>query len=145
MAANIAGGLRAAIITNSAITSQLPAYAGSFPVFRTRPAPANAPYPMILISPTVSAVDTFGRLAEEMPDILHDVSVYSDQESDAEYARVEAIARAIYDQFHRTRRSVTVPGYNVISVTATGPIPAPVDDDAKIGRVVTLRFRLEPQ
>lgn len=142
MATDLSEELRAAIIAASSVTDELPAWFDGFPVHTRRPVPADTPTPFIAISPDVSNVDTLEQLSSQAPEIIRDIGVYAEQATAADYRKVERIAYAIRDLFHRTRRAITVSGYTVKQILATGPIPAPVDDDADVGRIVTLTIQL---
>jgi len=133
--------LRTALVGVSGITTRLSAYKGSFPVFTRRPVPSDAPYPMIIVSPDIVKDDDDG-LSDSRPIITRDISVYGQNDKADKYDNVQAIGRLIHDLFHRKRGAITVPGWNVTSITAHGPIPAPVDDDQTVARMVTLSIQL---
>src|SRR5688572_16505570 len=123
--------LREALVAAASVTSQLPAYQGSYPVFTRRPVDAVAPYPMIVVSPDITKTDQDG-IDDQRPVIVRDISVYGLNDTPAKYRTVETLARAVHDLFHRNRLAITVSGWAVVAITATGPIPAPVDDDATV-------------
>lgn len=139
---DLAAPLRVALVGDSAITNELTAYAGDYPVFTRRPVPEDAPYPMIVVSPDV-AIDeqdgiNFNRQAQ-----VRDIAVYGKNNS-AEYRAVETLAYAIRSLFHRNSAAISVSGYNVIDIVTSGPIPAPTDDNQTVGRMVTLTVRMNP-
>lgn len=134
--------LRTALVGASVITSQLTAYKGSFPVFTRRPVDPAAPYPLIVISPNISKTDEDG-LTDQRPIIVRDIAVYGLNDTAAKYNTVVSLADAVHDLFHSQRQSITVTGgWNVVDIRATGPIPAPVDDDMTVARLVSLTVRL---
>lgn len=143
-APDLAAPLRTAIVGATAITSLLTAYKNSFPVFTRRPAPTDAPPIIIMISPDIAKTDEDG-LSDERPVILRDVSVFGPNNDAEPYRDVETIAGHVFDLFHRNRNAITVPGWHVVAITATGPIPAPTDDDQTVARLVTLRIQLARQ
>lgn len=144
MIADLAIPLRTAIVNNATIIALLPAYKGSFPVFTRRPAPENAPYPMILISTDVSANNEDG-INDYRPIQERDVAVYGMNDTAVNYRNVETIARAVRTLFHRQRQAITVSGWHVVTITARGPFAAPTDDDKTVGRVVPLVIQLAKQ
>lgn len=144
MTADLAAPIRAALVGASGITSLLSAYAGSFPIFTRRPAPADAPYPMIMVSPDISVTDRDG-VNDLQPVVQRDVAVYGQNDTAAHYRDVETIAYAVRTLFHRKWRALTVSGWGVVSIVARGPIPAPTDDEKTVGRLVTLEIALAKQ
>ncbi len=136
-------GLRAAILGNSAVTANLAPYMGSYAIFTRRPVPADAPYPMVIIS-EVTMTDEDG-VNTIRPVCVVDLVVYGTQgapnTSADHYRKVDAMARELRSMFHR-QRPITVAGYSVTQITASGPSPAPADDDQHVGRRVTLTIRL---
>lgn len=130
--------LRAAIIANAAITAKLGKYQGAPSVHTRRPVPVDAGFPMITVGPIITRSDEDG-INSHRPIVVIDVNTYG--EAAAHYRDVEAVADMIYAMFHR-QRPITVAGYSVTQITATGPSPAPADDDQHVGRRVTLTIRL---
>lgn len=130
--------LRAAIIANAAITSKLGKYQGAPSVHTRRPVPVDAGFPMITVGPIITRSDEDG-INSFRPIVVVDVNTYG--EAAAHYRDVEAVSDMIYAMFHR-ERAITVTGYSVTQITASGPSPAPADDDTHIGRRVTLTIRL---
>lgn len=133
--------IRSYILNDQIIASLLPAFEGSKPIFTRRPVPENAPYPMIVISPLVSD-NQLDYLQCKRSVITHDIAVYGSNDSSANYRNVETIARRIKTIFHRMPNySLNMPvGSNLIKTNATAPIPAPIDDETKVGRVVIVNF-----
>lgn len=127
--------LRTALINDATVGGLVGEWEDSPAVFTRTPVPADAPMPLVVISPDVSYIDLVA-LSDERPQVEKDIFVYGDQPD--QYRVVESIARRVYDLFHRTRFSISVAGYNIVLISATGPRPAPVDDENMIGRVVTL-------
>lgn len=140
-AADLSVPLRDALIGNAAITSQLPAYKGSFPIFTRRPAPTDITYPIIMISPDVTIDDEDG-INDFRPIQVRDVVVYGQNDTPAKYRVVEVLGYAIREMFHSTRLSIVVPSFTVTLITARGPMPAPTDDDQTVARIVSLTIRL---
>jgi hypothetical protein len=79
-------------------------------------------------------------LVSRRPIIVRDLVVYGQQ--DDQYRVVEELAYYLRQKFHRQKRALTVSGYHVIDIVATGPNPAPTDDWNHIARAVTLTIRL---
>lgn len=131
--------LRAAIIAASAITGKLGSYQGGASVHTRRPVPEDAGYPLIICGPDVTISDQDG-ISDKRPVIVRDVVCYGHQPGD--YREVEAVGYALRAMFHRQSHAITVPGWSVTDILATGPYPAPVDGDNFVGRRVTLTVRL---
>lgn len=138
---DLAKPLYDALLTNSYVTGLLPVYLGGPTVFTRRPAPPNAPYPMILVSPDITNTDVDG-VDNFRPEVTRDIIVYGRNDTPANYDDVEAMAYSIANQFHRKRDSFTVAGWSVIAVSVNGPIPGPTDDESVIARVVSVRAQL---
>lgn len=141
MTADLSGPIRAALLASSSITARLPAYKGSLAIFTRRPVPADAPYPMIVVSPDITVTDEDG-LSDMRPLIERDVAVYGRNDTAEKYRTVEELAYNVRTLFHRQRHVLTVSGWSTAQIIARGPRPAPVDDDQTVGRVVTLTIRL---
>lgn len=114
-------------------------------VFTRRPLPADAPESVCIVNPAASIGDGDG-LTSDRPILTHDIAFYGPkgqpgtaEDRTREIERAAHIARAY---FHRNRFSVQPTGYSVIDVQASGPTPAPVDDENEVGRLVTVVVRL---
>jgi hypothetical protein len=129
----------------TAIVEQLGEYQGEPSVFAFRPVPEEAADPIILINPDAAIGDGDG-LNSPRPIVQRDIIIYGRKgppgdESD-QSPIVEALGYQVRELFHRQKFAVQPAGYSVIEVIATGPVPAPVDDDGEVGRVVSLTIRL---
>jgi hypothetical protein len=124
---NLAAPIRAALIAESDVTSQLQAYEGSFPVFTRRPAPSDAPPVLLFVSPDIALTDEDG-ISDRRNRHVRDVSIYGPNEPASEYRKVESLGYAVRELFHRNRDAIEVPGWDVVDIVASGPIPAPTDD-----------------
>lgn len=133
--------LRTAVIGESTITNELAAYKGSFPVFTRRPVPDDAVYPMIVISSGMQAGE-FDGLTDQRPVLVRDVLVYGSNETAAKYRQVEAIANTVWSLFNRGWQSILVSGWKVVEIIASGPSPAPTDDEQTVGRRIELTITL---
>ena len=103
-----------------------------------RPPPADTPFPFALAGPYVTVNDRFEALGKGRFDIVLDIAFYGRQADSSEYRKVERLARNTFGLFHRQPSRLTVSGYQVIQIACSGPTPAPADDDALVGRLVTL-------
>ena len=114
-------------------------------LFAFRPVPDDALDPMILINAQVSVTEA-DAIRSERPIVIADIAIYGKQGTPGDPSDqspiVEAIAFDVRKLFHRQRFAVQPDGYSVIDIRATGPVPAPTDDDGEMGRVVTLTIRL---
>ena len=144
MSANLLPAIRASLIGTAAITGELAAYAGSYPVFTRRPVPDDAPYPLIVVNPQIQVGQADG-MADQKPVLVHDIAVYGLNGvagTTDNYRAVEHIAFLVHQLFHRKPASVSASGWGVVDVTALGPFPAPVDDEQTVGRRVEITARL---
>lgn len=136
---NLVAPIRVALVADSDITDLLGTYQGNPSIHTRRPVPEQAMYPMLVISSSV-AIGDFDGLKSNRPIAVHDVIAYG--QKDDSYRVVEELGYLLRNKFHRNRTVISVPSYNVVSLVASGPIPAPVDDIKFIGRVVSLTVQL---
>ena len=138
---NLSVPIRVAVI--DAVGGSLPAYQGSSPVFTRRPVPVGAPFPMVVISSNISLIDEDG-IDDRRSIITRDVITYGRNDTPESYRLVEEIAYMLRNAFHRNRQSLSVvdDDWSVVDVRASGPHPAPTDDEQTVGRLVGLTVRL---
>lgn len=142
MSLDLAIPLRLAVLENPAVAGILSLYLGVPAIFTKRPVPSQADYPLVAISPDVSISDQ-DFLVSRNPIVQRDVTVYGQQRDPETYRAVETVGYELREMFHRRKRSIVVPGYRVVDITATGPIPGPVDDEKLVARVVSLTISLQ--
>lgn len=142
MSRDLSEPIRTAIISNVGITALLGQYVGAPAVFTRRPAPAVLTYPAVMISPDVANTDEDG-LTDDRPVVVRDITVYGQNDTPEKYRVIEALGYALRQLFHRQKRALQIDGFRVIDLVVSGPIPAPVDDEQTVGRIVTLTVRLE--
>lgn len=126
---------------DSTITGELAVYKGTFPVFTRVPTPDDAAYPIVVVAAQVQAAEEDG-VDDQRPVVDRDVMVYGYNDTAAHYRQVESIAFSVHALFHRQRSAVSVSGWHVVDLTATGPESAPTDNTNIVGRRVTVRARL---
>lgn len=143
MSVDLAAPTLAALRAATSVTSELQAYAGSYPIFTRVPVPDDAPDRVVVISPTMHAGEEDG-INDQRPVLSNTIATYdvNDPQSSANYRAVERIAFAVQQLFHRNRTAITVSGWSVVDITARGPAIAPVDDEQTVGRMVTVTYRL---
>ncbi len=145
MSLDLAPALRDAIMAIPAVVAEIDEWKGEPAVFTRRPIPADAPAKIILINPDTSITDADG-LTSSRPIVVRDILLIGQKgrPGDAgDHTRaIERAAYALREHFHRTKFTVNPEGFSVIDIRATGPVPAPVDDDSDIARLVSLTIRL---
>lgn len=141
MSLDLSAPIRAAIVADAAVTAQLPAYLGSFPVFTRVPVPDDAPYPLVVVAAQIAAGDADG-VNDQRPVIVRDLVAYGTNDTAANYRQVEGIAFALRELFHRQKDAIAVSGWHVVDLLASTPTPAPVDDEQTVGRRVELTVKL---
>lgn len=146
MSLDVGPAIRTAILADSTITGSLPSYLGAASVHTRIPLPTGISLPYIVIGPDV-AISDYDGLRSDRPLVLRDIYVYGEAGSTRQddYRTVEILGYAIRDLFHRAKSVLSVDDYDVVSVTASGPIVAPSSDEEIVGRVVTLTIRLRSQ
>jgi hypothetical protein len=135
--------IREGLMADAGIVTALPVYGGNGrTIFSRRPVPSDAPYPMIVISPDVSISD-FDGINDERSIVIRDIAVYGKNEPAAAYRQVEDMAYAVRHLFHSRLDTLILTGeYHLIDIRASGPRPAPTDDQQTVGRLVELTVRL---
>ena len=144
MSADLLPSIRAALAGAAAVTNELAAYLGSYPIFTRRPVPDDAPYPLIVINPVIQAGQGDG-IRDQRPALVHDIIAYGTNGLTGtvdNYRAVERIAFAVQQLFHRNPGAVSASGWSTSDVTALGPFPAPADDEQTVGRRVEITARL---
>lgn len=144
MSLDLAPAIRTAVI-EAPFAGDLALYHGEPAVFTRRPVPPDAERPFVLVNPP-AAISDMDALASDRPLIMRDVLIYgwkgAPGAADDQTRVVEQIGFEIRDLFHRQKFGLRPDGFSVIDIRATGPIPAPADDEVAIGRVVSLTIRL---
>lgn len=131
--------VRTAIIAHSTIITKLGSYNGSPSVHTRRPVPQDAGYPLIVVGPIVARGNEDG-VNDFRPVVVLDIVTYGEQPS--HHRDVDEVAELLYQLLHRQRTAITVSSYSVVDLSCSGPVPAPVDDESRVGRRVTLTARL---
>lgn len=139
MSLDLLPNLRDALIGDLDSVADVAQWNGEPAVFTRRPVPADAPYPHWLLNPPAALTDIDG-LTSDRPYWVGDVICYGEQPD--HLRAVDRMAHSARLLFHRNKFSVRPDGYSVISIVAAGPIPAPVDDETTVGRLVTLTIQL---
>jgi len=142
--------LRASIIDGDPVRSidtaeHLGEWKGEPAVFTRRPVPQDAIDPIVIINPPIAITDE-DALVSRRPVWTGTVAVYGRKGApgspEDQTREVEQTADRIFELFHRERFSLSLDGFSVIDVRASGPVPGPTDDDKQVARIVSLRIRL---
>lgn len=145
MSLDLAIPLRDAIMASAALTGPLGTYENEPAVFTRRPVPKAAQYPLIWIGPNAAGGDE-NFLNTRNPMVMRDVGVSGEVGApghpDDQYRTVESLAFALWDYFDDRKDRLTVPGFNVLRISARPPIVGPSDDERHLTRVVMLSVRL---
>lgn len=143
---DVGPALRAAVIANAAISSELSQWQGAPAVFTRLPLPEDASFPCVAIPFEASTLDQ-DALTSQRTVIVRDIMVYGNiaaPGTDEDQTRVvDDIARELRTMFHRNKAALVNTSYHVIDIVVNGPRPAPVDDDKTVGRMVTLTLRIQ--
>ena len=127
-------GITELIVSNTGITSQLPTY-DSVPAVFSGLVPENAEYPYIVVSGQMES-DPWDTKTELGSDETLDVYTYGEN-----LTLVEDVARKINTLLHKTT-SLSVTGYSVTLVMASGPIAVPTSEKV-YGRMVTVQVKMQ--
>lgn len=145
MSLDLAPSIRAALIGDESIAADLSTWNNDPAVFTRRPVPADATDPMMIVNPP-AAIGDMDALTSERPIVMLDVAIYGKKgppgDGSDQTRIVERLGFRTRALFHRQKFSILPEGFSVIDITAAGPIPAPVDDEETVGRLVSLTIRL---
>lgn len=139
MSLDLATDLRDALVDDATIGPLLPQYLGEPAVATRRPVPADFPALCIIVNPDSGITDQ-DFLNTQMPIVVRNIAVYGNQPDD--YRTVEQLAYAVRELFHRQKWAIRPNGYQVLDIVASGPLPAPNDDETTVGRIVGLTISL---
>lgn len=123
---------------DATLTALLGVTGGVPSIFAKRPIPTAAVYPLVITTTVVADVDQ-DLVSTQIRQISRDIAVYGKVATD--FDKVIDAAERIRALFHR--QPLTVAGWRVFEVRASGAIDAPAEA-AEIGRIVTLSIRLQP-
>lgn len=139
---DLSANIRTFILSRSEITTLLPPYLGSKPVFTRRPAPSDAKGQIVMISPMVGGGFDSDFLDRQKREVTYDVACYGPNDTPANYRKVEQIGFALANAFHRLdRRMFMMPeGWQLVRTKAYGPMTAPTDDQTMTGRMISVQF-----
>lgn len=130
--------IREAIINTPAITALLGTFAGDPCVFTKRPTPAAAPYPIIIVSPDVAALEEDG-LFHFQTTFTRDILIYVGNATAPDYRKADQIQALVRQLFHRQWRVINVVNWKVTDIVAINQTLTSQDDQVE-GRVVTLNI-----
>ena len=126
------------LAADATLTALLGTTVGVPSIFAKLPVPTGAVYPLVKTVTVVADVDQ-DMLTTQVREISRDIAVYGKIATD--FDKVIDAAERIRALFHR--QPLTVAGWRVFEVRASGAIDAPAEA-AEIGRIVTLSIRLQP-
>jgi hypothetical protein len=125
------------LLASSNITSLLPAYRNSFPIFTRRPIPADSPYPCIVISQDITLTDEDG-INDYRPRILRDVVAYNLNDTPARTRAIHTLGFALWYVFSRPDVNLAVGGgWSIADLTVMRAVEV-IADDRTVGRAVQL-------
>lgn len=146
MSLDLLPALRDSVIGEPDIIAELDEFRGEPAVLTRRPVPAELQGKRFCIINPPAAISDADGLTSPRPIWMSDIAFYGAKNTeDMRQDHTREIDRAAYaarELFHRQKFSVRPEGYSVIDVVAAGPVPAPVDDDMTVGRLVSLTIRL---
>jgi hypothetical protein len=114
-------------------------------VFTRRPVPDEAEFPMIIVNDPAALSDEDGLTRTARSGWATWRFTAARPRRERRRTRRESSSRSrsgCAALFHRQKWALQVGGFHVIDIRASGPVPAPVDDDKTIGRIVSLIVRL---
>lgn len=116
---DVAVAIRNALIQDPVITSLLPSYKGSYPIFTRQPAPTDTPLPFIMIMPNTRS-DHIDWIDTSYLRITREIMVFSTAEpSLTESQTVDQIGRAIAELFHRQPQNLSMDDWTVVQLIVT--------------------------
>jgi len=136
--------IRSAIIADP-LASDIANYSGSKAVFTRRPAPSDAPYPMVFVSPQIPGAILDYVDGDLRREVVYDILVYGKNDASANYRQAEKIGFALAKKFARPSRNIiTLPaGYSMVGIRGTNMQVAPTDDLNIVGRLISVTFTIQ--
>lgn len=132
--------VRAALIAEPSVAGLLSEWVGEPSVHTILPLPADATGRIARIAQMVPG--DADKLVARTAIVVVDVFLYGDNPAD--YRDVDLCGYNVRELFHRQRGSITPPaGTRIVEIIARGPMPAPTDDETRVGRLVTLTIKLQ--
>lgn len=139
--------IRAFILADDAIASQLAPYLDTRAVHTRRPlpkpvdgAPLSSVYPAIAISEPIGRGVETDLVDRTRRTLTHYINVYGLNASAAEYRAVTAIAFRLATIFNRPDATQFEGSYALVDAVAFGPTEAPTDDSALVGMMIAVQF-----
>jgi hypothetical protein len=141
---DLSSSIRTAIL-NDTLATNIASFAGSKAIFTRRPAPTDATYPMVFISPQIPGAIMDYLDGELRREVIYDILTYGQNDDAAKYRTVEKIGMAIAKKFARPSLKVITPptGYSIVKVVGTNMSVAPTDDLNIVGRMSTVTFTIQ--
>lgn len=140
---NLSEALRTAILLNDDVTRYLGEYTDLPAVIIRKRLPADVaepfPSPMVLISEDTGEINQ-DLINTNMSIFMRQLSVYGAQNRDT--ANVDLAAAALRTMFHRKKRAITIPDFQVSSIVVDFVRVAPDDGPVTVGRVLGLSIRI---
>lgn len=138
---NIHTPIREWLLTQGDICALLGEWEDVPAIHTRRPVPADTGTPFVIAPSTNAAAGNMDGLTTDRPILIRDLVIYGVK--DADYRAVDTAAEMIADRLHRNRFALAIEGWKVIDIEANRPIPAPADGNKDVGRLVSLRIRLQ--
>lgn len=137
--------LRDAVMACADAVAEIGEWRGEPAVFTRRPEPDDAPSKTCIINPPVAIAEE-DTLRSDNPVVTHTIAFYGAKAAPGapgdETRDIERAAFALRDHLHRKRFAVQPSGFHVIDIRVSGPVPAPVDDDQTVARMLSVTVRL---
>jgi len=139
---DISSQIRSLILNTNSISSLLPNYHNSKAIFTRRPAPADANGLVVFISPLIGGGIDSDFLKLQKREIFHDIACYGPNDTAINYRKVQEVAFALAQTFHRIDiQKLEMPqGWQLVRTKCFGPMPAPTDDQKIVGRMISVQF-----
>lgn len=138
--------IREALLTDAFVATNLSTYDNEPAIFTRRPVPSAAVYPLIICNDPTAITDEDGLRSDRPVWGPGDIAIYGHKAKpgtpEDQTRLVQQIGLRMRRLFHRQKWALQVGGFHVIDIRASGPVPAPVDDDKTVGRIVSLIVRL---
>lgn len=131
--------LHARMAQDAELVELLSSYEGQPAIFTVDPPPGNAELPYIVTAGAIAFPSEVPEASKTRVGarVLRDVRCYAP--ATGSFALVERIGWRVFELFHR--QELTIDGWDLVRINATGPVSAPAEEGAH-GVVVTLSFWL---
>jgi|18_taG_2_1085343.scaffolds.fasta_scaffold07399_5 hypothetical protein len=131
-------GIYDVLSADATLTGLLNTYGDNPAIFSNDPVPVNAELAYIVISSPIADIDA-GQKDRDGREVIQDIRCYINADEDLRI--LDQISNRVRALLHRQAANISIVGYNVIIIEASGGVEAPTEEEV-YGQIVTVRMEL---